>query len=457
MALPRLPISFRLFSPQRKKARSFAPMLWSTLPTQFQNMSLLKCSGHSRFVCHGATPAVEPLGSGQYCMIDRAVGLMRSAGILLPGNGSRDPVAARVSPPGRRIVDDDLAALGIHDTAEVAVPHRQRRHRAGQRGGRAFPVLLAGEQEERLVLEDRAIDAEPVLIDVLIGLRSARRVEDERVGGQGLAPHVVVDFAVEAVGARLQRHVDDAAGGAAVLRVVRVRGDFHLLDGGRRRHVGDVVAALVGVVRCAVEQELVVAALAAVHRPGGERAVVERTEVDRLGVVVDAGDERDERHRAARLQRNLRDAGAVDDGAAVGVAGLEQRRVRADVDVLGQADTQLDVDRRGLARLARRMPVRVYFWNPDSSTVRLYRARPQERNGVVAFGVGRRRGCFVRVRVLHGHSRARQCALARIEDLSSHRGAEFLRGDATGRDQQRRKCEQARIRSRSHPHQLPPR
>ena len=170
----------------------------------------------------------------------------------------------------------------IHETAEVAVLHRRRRHRAEQRGGRAFPVLLAGEQEERLVLPDRAVDAEPVLIDVLIGLRPVLRVEDERVGRQRLAPHVIVDFAVEAVRARLQRHVDDAAGRAAVLRVVRVRGDFHFLDGCRRRHVGDVVAALVGVVRRAVEQELVVAALSAVHRPGGERAVVERTEVDRL-------------------------------------------------------------------------------------------------------------------------------------------------------------------------------
>ena len=37
-------ISLRSFSPQRKNTRSFALKLWSTLPTQFQNRSLLKCS-----------------------------------------------------------------------------------------------------------------------------------------------------------------------------------------------------------------------------------------------------------------------------------------------------------------------------------------------------------------------------------------------------------------------------
>ena len=43
-----MPISLRSFSAQRKKARSFAPKLWSTFPTQFQNRSLLKCSAHGQ-------------------------------------------------------------------------------------------------------------------------------------------------------------------------------------------------------------------------------------------------------------------------------------------------------------------------------------------------------------------------------------------------------------------------
>ena len=92
-----MPISFRLFSPHRKNARSFALKLWSTFPTQFQNRSRLKCAAHSRFCCHGATPAVVLLGSGQYCMIFLAVSLIRSGGIMLPGNGSRvqEPLTSR--------------------------------------------------------------------------------------------------------------------------------------------------------------------------------------------------------------------------------------------------------------------------------------------------------------------------------------------------------------------------
>ena len=141
---------------------------------------------------------------------------------------------------------------------------------------------------------------------------------------------------MEGVGARLQRHVHDAAGGAAVLRVVGVGLHLELLHRVGRRHVGDVVAALVGVVRRAVEQEFVVAVLAAVHRKVGQRAVVERPQVDGLRVVGDAGDQHVERYRAARLQRQLGDAVPVDDGAAIGLAGLEQRRVGGDVDCLGR-------------------------------------------------------------------------------------------------------------------------
>ena len=142
------------------------------------------------------------------------------------------------------------------------------RHAAELRRRRALAVLLAGEHEERLVLAvveagdlHRAVDLESVLIEVVLHLRRAARVEQERVRVEPLAAVELVAGAVEAVGARLQRHVDDAAGGAPVLRVVGVGLDLELLHRVGRRHVGDVVAALVGVVRGAVEQELVVAVL----------------------------------------------------------------------------------------------------------------------------------------------------------------------------------------------------
>src|SRR5204863_614555 len=99
--------------------------------------------------------------------------------------------------PGRRVVDPYQVARGVHQIAEVAVLEGWRRHRAEDRRGRPFTVLLAGEQEERLVLDDRAVDAEAVLIDVLIRLWAVARVEQERVGGQPLPAQEVVADPVE--------------------------------------------------------------------------------------------------------------------------------------------------------------------------------------------------------------------------------------------------------------------
>ncbi len=351
---------------------------------------------------------------------------------------------------GRRVVDPDQVAGGIHQSREIAVLHRRRRHRAEQWRRRAFPVLLPGEQEEGLVPPDRTIQAEPVLIDVLVGLRCVARVEDVRVGGQRLAPHEVVDHAVEAVAARLERHVDDAAGGTPVLRVVRVRRDLYFMDGFRRRHVGDVVAALVGVIRRAVEQELVVAVLAAVHRPVGERAVVEGAQIDRRPVVGHAGDEHHERHRAARLERQLGDAGAVDDGAAVGAARLEERRLGEDGDFLGQpADAELCGDLGSLPDLQAHVGAGVLLKAAHLDGERVV-PRAQERNGKAPFLVRRRRGDLVRVLVLDVHRRPGQRAATRIDDPSPDGGPELLGVGAGNGRQQHGRAEQAAVQPHSH-------
>ena len=67
------------------------------------------------------------------------------------------PVAVDVA-AGRGVVDGDLAALRVDEAAEVAGLHRVGRHRAEEGRRRALAVLLAGEHEERLVLDDRAVD-----------------------------------------------------------------------------------------------------------------------------------------------------------------------------------------------------------------------------------------------------------------------------------------------------------
>ena len=260
---------------------------------------------------------------------------------------------------------------------------------------------------------------------------------------------------MEAVRARLERHVDDAAGGAAVLRVVRVGRNLELLHSRGRRNVGDVVPGLVGVVRRAVEQELVVAVLPPVHRPVGECAVVERPQVDGLRVVVDAGDQRGERHRAARLQRQLGDARAVDDRAAARVARLEQRRFGRDRYLFGEPpDAHLDVDRGGFVDLERHAGSRV-FLKPGELDAHRIGARPKERDGVTAFGVAHRRRSFVGADVCQCDGGARQSALARIEDLASNSRAEFLGGGAAGRGQQQRGPQQADKRLHFHFSVLP--
>ncbi len=399
--------------PSGRTPRSLAPKLWSTLPTQFQNRSLLKCSAQARFRLPRRNDGVD-IVRVRVVTHDRP---RRRIDALGWNPVARERIArpdAVHIPAGLRVVDPDQVARGVHETAEVAVLHRRRRHRAEERRGRAFPVLLADEQEERLVLEDRTIDAEAVLIDVLIGLRRLARVEEERIGGQGLAPHEVVADAVERVRPRLQRHVDDAAGGPAVLRVVRVRGDLELLHRFRRRHVGDVVAALVGVVRRAVEQELVVAVLAAVHRPVGERAVVERAEVDRLGVVVDAGDEHGERHRAARLQRQLGDTRASMTvprlALLVSSSGDSAETVTSSVT---PPTARADVDRGRLIDFEPHAASRVLL-KPRELDRHRVRAGAKEGDGVIAVRVRRRGRNFVRIGVGHRDRGARQGALARI-------------------------------------------
>ena len=188
----------------------------------------------------------------------------------------------------------------------------------------------------------------------------------------------------------------------------------------------------------AVEQELVVAVLAAVHRPVGERAVVERPQVDGLRVVVDAGDQRGERHRAARLQRQLGDARAVDDRAAAGVARLEQRRFGRDRYLFGEPpDAHLDVDGGGFVDLEHHPGARVLLESRELDGHRVG-ARAKEGHRVAAFGVRHCRGRFVGGDICQCDRGARQSALARVEDLASNRRAEFLCSSAAGRGQQQR-------------------
>ena len=62
---------------------------------------------------------------------------------------------------------------------------------------------------------------------------------------------------MQGIGAALQRDVDDAAAGVAVLRIVGVGLDLELLHRVDRRHIGQVIGAGLRIIRRPVQQEFV--------------------------------------------------------------------------------------------------------------------------------------------------------------------------------------------------------
>ena len=87
----------------------------------------------------------------------------------------------------------ELAAR-VDEVAEVSVFHRRSRHGAELRRRRALAVPLAVEHEERLVVpvvqagdHHGAIDLKSILIEIMVHLRRAARVQQERVRVEPLA------------------------------------------------------------------------------------------------------------------------------------------------------------------------------------------------------------------------------------------------------------------------------
>src|SRR5262249_24819681 len=114
--------------------------------------------------------------------------------------------------------------------------------------------------------------------------------------------------AVKLVATRLDLNVDDAARSASVLCIVRVGDDLELLNRVHGRDVGEVIAALDRIIGGAIKQELVVAILAAVDGPVGNRPVVEGALVNGRTVVSNSGRERREHKRITSVEGQLGDA-----------------------------------------------------------------------------------------------------------------------------------------------------
>ena len=203
-------------------------------------------------------------------------------GNRVPREGAADPDVVHVVVRGG-VVNGDRCPSPVHRSSRNRRAAFRRGTERSLRARRAFAVALVVEQEEALVAPvvelgniDGAVHLKAELVQVVVVLGQALGVVLERIGVQPLAPRELVDRAVRRVGAALQRHVDDAAAGLAVLRVIGVGLDLELLHRIDRRHVGDVVAARLRVIGRAVQQELVIGCAAAVDAPVGDGAVVER-------------------------------------------------------------------------------------------------------------------------------------------------------------------------------------
>jgi hypothetical protein len=95
------------------------------------------------------------------------------------------------------------------------------------------PVVHAVVRSEKpeAVLQDEAAQRRAVVVPLEPDGGSLGRLPHVAVGGlQAIVVEIAEDIAVESVAARLRDHVDDAAGGAAVLGFIASRLDVDLLD-----------------------------------------------------------------------------------------------------------------------------------------------------------------------------------------------------------------------------------
>ena len=181
-------------------------------------------------------------------------------------------------------------------------------------------------------------------------LRQPLRIILEGIRVPSFAAREFIHRAMQLVGSALERHVDDAAARVPVLRVVGIRLDLELLDRIDRRHICDVIAACLRVIRRAVEQEFVGRCAPAVDAPVGDRAIVERPFPDNLAIEVHAADEFGEHERVASVERQLVHALAVDDPSPVGFGCLQKRRFGADRHLFADgADLERQIERDGLS------------------------------------------------------------------------------------------------------------
>ena len=261
---------------------------------------------------------------------------MRFAGMVLFGKRLAH-AGGRIE--RRRIVDDVAAG-------EVALAHQVARHRSRlqQRLVLAAPLVVA--EEERPVLDHRAADRAPDLVQAELGLLLVLGRE-VIPGVEPLAADEAEPAAAELVATRLGDDVDLRAAGVAVLGAVGAREDLELGDRVERRldddHPGGVVA-----VRHPVEHEVVAVLADAVHLHRAAEVIERRVRLRRQR----AWQKQRQLHEIAAAERQLIDRLRGHHLAERRGFSVDERRLRRDRQRLGNgADLQLQVDARPLVDL----------------------------------------------------------------------------------------------------------
>src|SRR5262249_21202215 len=242
-------------------------------------------------------------------------------------------------------------------------------------------------------------------------------------------PDKVPRPSMKLVAAALERHIDDTAASAPILRVVGGSLDFELPDGVDRRR--EVVAAP-GAIGRAVEKIFIGCRAPAIHRPRRAAEVIERTQSGSPGgpegrhLPDDADGELVEHEDHAAIQGHRLDLLLVDHLAHASGSRIEQGCVRFDGDRFadrpyfhGYVDCNLLVDLdgdSGLREFAKPLPL---DFNPVG-------ARYQEGDVVRSVGFGHGFGASIGLFVSDGYSCAGYRGSRGVCDAPEYRPAELL-------------------------------
>jgi hypothetical protein len=145
----------------------------------------------------------------------------------IAGEGSAEIGTVGAQRGGERIVDQHGVAVVCAEVGEVAVLHFRKRHAVLRAVLAILRIAIEAQHVKELVAtvkelrnEDGSIGLEAIVVLNEIGPCHTRAIVGKGVGVQTVIVATIEDGAVEFIGAGLGGAADDAAAGAAILRVV---------------------------------------------------------------------------------------------------------------------------------------------------------------------------------------------------------------------------------------------